>query len=51
MQANLAMEYSVISIISGKLLNVLMILFVVYVAFKKQATSSFDLPFIFIMLS
>lgn len=51
MQANLKMEYSVISIISWKLLNVFLIILTVFLLFKKQNLESFDLPFILIIIS
>lgn len=51
MQANLKMEYSVVSIISWKLLNVFLILLTVFLLFKKNETTSFDLPFILIIIS
>ena len=51
MQANMKIEFSLISTIFWKLLNLSFIIFIVYFLYKKQDIISFYTPFILIMIS
>lgn len=51
MQANLKMEFSLISTIFWKLLTFIWILLVVFVFFKKSEMQNMNIPFYFVMIS
>lgn len=51
MQANLKMEFSLLSTILWKLLTLWWIMIVVFLVFKKSNIDNFSIPFYFIMLS
>ncbi len=51
MQANLKMEFSLVSTILWKLITLFWIILIVFVFFKKWEISDFSVPFYFIMLS
>lgn len=51
MQANLKMEFSLVSIVLWKVVTLLWIILTVFVFFKKTLISDFSMPFYFIMFS
>lgn len=51
MQSHMKMEFSLISIISGKLFNIMWVILIVYYIFNDQDINSLDIPFIYIILS